>query len=279
MNQQLPIAVSDVFHFDDERPNFDTLSKQNGFTYWYARDLMDLLGYQQWEAFHKPIQRAITACTSININIFDNFVQLEREREGKRVLDYKLSRFACYLIAMNGDPKKPEIAQAQTYFAAIAEAFRQYVEEAEDVERLLVRDEITDHEKSLGSTAKKAGVTEYPLFQNAGYRGLYNMNIGALKKLKGIPTGRSPLDFMGKEELAANLFRVTQTQAKMRNEHIYGQENAERAAFDVGRKVRTTMQEISGTTPESLPPAEDIKKVKSALKSSQKDFARLDKRK
>lgn len=180
---------------------------------------------------------------------------------------------------MNGDTKKREVAQAQAYFAAVAEAFRKYVEQSEEVERILIRDEISEHEKSLSGVAGKAGVTEYGLFQNAGYRGLYNMNLSALKARKGIPDGRSALDFMGKEELAANLFRVTQTEAKLRNERITGQKNAEDAAYSVGKEVRSTMQRISGNTPESLPIAEDIKKVKSAIKSSQKEFAKLDKKK
>ncbi len=277
--QLIPFQADDVFHFDEHRPDFNALSRENGFTYWFAQDLMSLLGYQSWDSFRKPIQKAISACTSLNIDIFDNFVQIQREVDGKQVSDYKLSRFACYLVAMNGDTKKREVAQAQAYFAAVAEAFRKYVEQSEEVERILIRDEISEHEKSLSGVAGKAGVTEYGLFQNAGYRGLYNMNLSALKARKGIPDGRSALDFMGKEELAANLFRVTQTEAKLRNERITGQKNAEDAAYSVGKEVRSTMQRISGNTPESLPIAEDIKKVKSAIKSSQKEFAKLDKKK
>lgn len=276
---QSNIQASDVFHFDGGREGFDALSGQNGFTYWYARDLMSLLGYQSWGSFHKAVQKAISACTSLNINIFDNFVQLNRDVGGKSCSDYKLSRFACYLVAMNGDSKKKEVAMAQAYFAAIAEAFTKYVEEADEVERILVRDEISDHEKTLGAVAKKAGVHQYALFQNAGYRGLYNMNISALKERKNIPKGRTPLDFMGKEELAANLFRVTQTEAKMRNNEVRGQSQSERAAYEVGQKVRSAMHEISGSTPENLPPSEDIRKVKSAIKSSQKSFAKIDKSK
>lgn len=261
--QLIPTHASDAFHFDESRPDFNTLANQNGFTYWYASDLMSLLGYQNWDSFRKVIQRAIAACTSLNIDILDNFVQERRDKEGKSLLDYRLSRFACYLVAMNGDPNKHEVAQAQGYFAILAETFRRYVEESEDVERILIRDEISEHEKTLSSVAKVAGVSEYHLFQNAGCRGLYNMNINRLRTLKSIPSNRSPLDFMGKEELAANLFRVTQTAAKIQKESIKGQQNAEQVAYDVGRKVRTTMQEISGTSPEQLPPSEDIKKVKS----------------
>ncbi len=279
-NLPLPLQASDVFHFDDSRPDFNSISNQNGFTFWYASDLMGMLGYQTEGAFKGVIQRAISACTSLNnVDIFDNFVPETREINGKKVKDYKLSRFACYLIAMNGDPKKQEIAMAQAYFATIAEAFQRYVEQAEDVERVLIRDEISDHENTLSSTAKAAGVTKYPFFQNAGYRGMYNMNISQLKTLKNIPKNRTPLDFMGKEELAANLFRVTQTEAKLRNDGTKGQRAAENVAQSVGRTVRETMIKISGTTPEQLAPSEDIRKIKSSLKSSAKAFAKIDKKK
>lgn len=276
------IITQDVFHFDDDRPNFNSLAHENGFTYWFARDLMEVLGYESYSSFQKAINRAIQACATLNIDILDNFTQENRDVNGESVRDYRLSRFACYLVSMNADPKKPAVAQAQAYFAAIAESFRRYVEEAEDVERVLIRDEISDHEKTLSSTAKAAGVADakgFALFQNAGYRGMYNMNLRQLKAKKGIDPKRSPLDFMGKEELAANLFRITQTEAKLRNEGIQGQRPAEQAAESVGRKVRQTMQEISGVTPESLPPSEDIRKVQGALKSSQREFAKLDKRK
>lgn len=270
-----------VFHFDDNKKNFNDLSHQNGFTYWLARDLMDSLGYESYQTFKKAINKAVQACTTLNIDIMDNFQQQSRDFNGKTVDDYRLSRFACYLVAMNSDPNKRQVAQAQAYFATLAETFRRYVEESEDVERILVRDEITDHEKTLSSTAQEAGVQGqgFALFQNAGYRGMYNMNLKQLKKIKGIPDKRSPLDFMGKEELAANLFRITQTEAKLRNENVQGQRNAEKTAEGVGRKVRQTMKEISGTTPESLPTGEDIKQVKSAIKSSQKEFAKIDKKK
>ncbi|MNH24237.1 DNA-damage-inducible protein D [compost metagenome] len=211
----------------------------------------------------------------------ENFQPVDREVDGKIERDYKLSRFACYLTAMNGDGKKPEVARAQAYFAAVAETFKRYIDQAEDVERVLIRDEISLHEKSLSGVAKQAGVTEYHFFQNAGYRGLYNMNMSDLKNRKGLigkDSTRSLLDFMGKQELAANLFRVTQTEAKMENEGIRGQKAAERAAEAVGRKVRQTMIEISGDTPESLPLARDLKQVKGDLKASSKEFKKLDKK-
>lgn len=217
------------------------------------------------------------ALTSLDIPIFDNIVQQQRELDGKQVVDYKLSRFACYLAAMNGDPKKPQVAQAQAYFVQWADACRLYLEQADGVERVAIRGEISEHERTLSGTAKKAGVTEYGLFQNAGYRGLYNMNLRELRRHKGVPEGRTPLDYMGKTELAANLFRVTQTEEKIRADGIRGQSALERAAENVGRKVRNTMIEISGKRPENLPPAEDIKQVHKKLKSSHREIKKLDK--
>lgn len=274
------MSQQEVFHFEENKVNFNDLCKEGEFTYWHARDLMGMLGYQSYETFSKAINKAITACMTLNIAVIENFIQDKREIDGTTLHDYRLSRFACYLVAMNADSSKHQVAQAQGFFAATAEAFRQYVEQAEDVERVLIREEITDHEKTLSATAKKAGVANdgYAYFQNAGYRGMYNMNLKALKVHKGIDHKRSPLDFMGKEELAANLFRITQTESKIRNENVLGQKNAERTAENVGKKVRQAMMDISGTTPENLPIGEDIKKVKSALVSSNKEFKKIDKK-
>lgn len=273
------MAESDVFHFGDGAENFETLSHENGDTYWHARTLMGALNYQSWPSFNKAIQRAISSCVTLGIDIQENFRQERRDENGHEVDDYRLTRFACYLVAMNGDTKKPEVAKAQAYFAALAETFRRYVEEAEEFDRLLEREEITQSEKLLSAAAKAAGVDKFPFFQNAGYRGMYNMNLKRLKEVKGVPEKRSALDFMGHAELAANRFRITQTELKLKNDGIQGQQAAERAAEGVGRKVRETMQEISGTSPEELPPSGDIKKVRSAIKSSQKDFKKLDKTK
>lgn len=267
----------DIFHFDDDRTSFDDLAKENGFRYWWASELMDSLGYESRTSFFKAINKAISACAAANINVMDNFVQASREVEGKPIQDYRLSRFACYLVAMNSDPRKEPVARAQAYFATIAEAFQRYVEEAEDVERVLIREDVSEREKLLHGAAKQAGVDNYAFFQNAGYRGMYNMNLNKLRELKKVPEKRSPLDFMGKTELAANLFRITQTEEKLRVDGVRGQVSAERTAETVGRKVRQTMIEISGTPPERLPSTADIKEVKKALKSTQRDFQKLDK--
>lgn len=268
----------EVFHFNGERENFEAFGQSNGGRYWFARDLMQMLGYESFAAFKGVVNRAIATCATLGIPIENNFIPIQREIDRQFFDDYKLSRFACYLAAMNGDVKKPQVAAAQAYFASVAEAVRQYIQSAENVERVLIREELSDREKSLSGVAREAGVVNYAWFQNAGYRGLYNMDYNLLKRLKGVPEERSLLDFMGKEELAANLFRITQTEAKLRNGRISGQFPAAIVAERVGRKVRQTMREISGTAPEGLAIAEDMRVVKSSLKKTHREFGKLDKR-
>lgn len=249
----------DVFHLDEEKPNFENLGHDNSIKYWFARDLMRLLGYESYTSFRTVINRATAACIALNIDVLENFIQTEREIDGRLVQDFKLTRFACYLISMNGDPKKPQVAKAQVYFICIAETFRNYLEESENIERVLIREEVSDREKSLSAVAHRHGVTCYPLFQNAGYRGMYNKNLNDLKQIKGLENmKRSLLDFMGKDELASNLFRITQTETKIKKENIQGQSSLELTAEIVGKQVRKAMLEISGTRPEELPLAEDI---------------------
>jgi DNA-damage-inducible protein D len=235
-----------------------------------------MLGYESYAAFENAINKAVAACTALKISVIDNFQQTRREIAGKPTDDHKLSRFACYLTAMNADSRKPQVAAAQAYFASMAEIVRQHIEDAEGVERVLIRDEVSDRERSLSGVAKSVGVVQYGYFQNAGYRGLYNMNLSQLRRVKGIDQKRSPLDFMGKTELAANLFRITQTEEKLRNEHIQGQHRAEAAAESVGKAVRKTMLQISGTTPERLMPASDILVLKKGLKTAEKVFSKID---
>lgn len=278
MDSPAEIRTDDPFHFDEAKPNFEGQGRQNGFKYWLASSLMVWLGYDSQQAFNKALNKAIQACTALNIPILDNFVQERQIVDGKEEVVYKLSRFACYLTAMNGDSRKPQVAKAQAYFATVAQAVQHYLQEAENVERVLIRDEISEQEKSLTGIAFQAGVENYPLFQNAGYRGLYNMDLYKLRIRKGVSGKRTLLDFMGKEELAANLFRITQTEAKIRNENIRGQRPLENAAEAVGSKVRKAMIEISGTHPENLRISEDIRTVKSNLKSTHRQMKNLDKK-
>jgi DNA-damage-inducible protein D len=237
---------------------------------------MVMLGYDQFSTFENAISRAIKACASLNIPLQGVINPIERDIDGVNQRDYKLSRFGCYLVAVNGDVKKPEVASAQAYFLTLAEAFRQYVQHADGVDRVLVRADISDRENSLKGVAYSAGVENFAFFQNAGYRGMYDMDLWRIRDIKGVPQGRSPLDFMGKQEMAANLFRLTETEAKIKNDSIRGQNPLERAAEHVGRRVRQTMMEISRTRPELLAPATDIKQVQSGLKKTQKEFGKLD---
>ena len=250
------------------------MARENGFRHWLASQLMDVLGYASMKPVFAAVNKAMAACAQLNVPINENFEQAKTETGAT---DWKLSRFACYLTVLNGDPKNKRVAEAQAYFITMAEAFRQYVQQADSVERVLVRGEISDREKSLSGVAHNQGIENFAFFQNAGYRGMYNMNLSKVREIKGVPVKRSPLDFMGKTELAANLFRITQTEEKILNENIKGQHKLESAAESVGKKVRKTMVDISGVTPERLPAARDLKDVKKDLVKAGKEYAKLDK--
>jgi DNA-damage-inducible protein D len=261
-----------LFHFDASRTSFEDLGKPNGATHWRGEDLMQALGYESDAAFAKAITRAKQACLSLGLEIEDHFA---RQADGSTVL----TRFGCYLVAMNGDPRKEEVAAAQVYFAAIAETFQNHLEHAEGIDRVLIREEVTDGQKSLAGTAKRHGVDNYGFFQNKGYMGMYNMSLARLEQIKGVPRGEQLIDRMGKSELAAHLFRITQTDEKIKRENIRGQRHLEDTAYVVGKRVRDTMLDLSGTAPESLPIAENIKQVRAKLKQTNKKLTSLDKKK
>lgn len=265
-----------LFQMVDGNSGFEEMGKENGHRFWLATQLAEALGYDSYAAFKQAINKAMAACGTLNIPIHENFTSFEDNINGRKETNFKLSRFACYLTAMNADVRKEPVAAAQAYFAGLAVAFRQWVEESENVERLVIRGEISEHEKSLNSAAKQALVENYPFFQNAGYLGMYNMNLSRLREMRGIPGDRSPLDFMGKTELAANLFRITMTEEKIKNERISGQRRLEQTANEVGKKVRKTVIELSGVSPEQLPCAEDIQDVKRDLKQTHKKFKQID---
>jgi DNA-damage-inducible protein D len=274
------LRLSDIVpYFEQDGQLFESRGFSNGDRHWYATEFMEMLGYESLQSFEQAINRAIGTCTTLGIPVLENFEQVTREVNGSPTRDYKFSRFACYLVAMNGDVRKTQVAQAQAYFAKVAEAMRQY-QAGEEVQRVQIRDEISGRERSLASTASRAGVTEYGIFQNSGYRGMYNMDLNTLKRMKGLKdTSRSLLDFMGKRELAGNLFRIVETEAKLKSERIQGQKPAEAAAYHVGRKVRSMMIENSGTRPELLPLAGDIRHVHKGLKQTAKELKLRDKTK
>ena len=257
-----------LFHFEEGRQSFEDNGKKNGATHWREADIREALGYQTAASFRNVITRAMQACLSLKIQCEDNFVLKDGE--------YLLTRFACYLIAMNGDSNKPDDARAQIYLATVAETFQHYLEHTDGIDRILIRDKITDGEKSLASTASRHGVEVYAFFQNAGYRGMYNMDLKRLKQFKGVGEKESLLDRMGKEEAAAHQFRITQTDAKIVKEGIRGQKPLERAAYVVGQMVRGTMEQISGTSPEHLQIAAPIGDVKKRIKGTDKKLRAID---
>ncbi len=245
-----------------------------GQEYWEARELQPVLEYVEWRKFKTAIGKAIEACETSNINSSDHFVGAAKmvtlgsgaERE---VEDFHLSRYACYLIAMNGDPRKKAIALAQTYFAVKTrqqELIENYESLTEDEKRLAIRQEMKKHNKSLYAAAQEAGVEtgiDYAVFTDYGYMGLYGgLRQQDIHAKKGLKKSQRILDHMGYEELAANLFRATQTEAKLRRENVQGKDNANKTHFAVGRKVRQTIQELGGTMPEDLPtPEKSIQQI------------------
>jgi len=252
--------------------DFESIKKidENGVEFWEARELMLVLGYPNWEKAEEVIARAARACVNSGQAVDNHFHQLVKmvnigSNTVRKVRDWKLDRYACYLIAQNGDSKKQEIAVAQTYFA-IQTRKHEIFEQLSDVDkRLFIRGEVTDQNKKLFSTAKNAGVTKFGSFNDAGYKGLYGMSLSEIEYKKGIKKGEL-LDRAGTTELAANLFRITQTDEKIKKDNIKGDYDATRTHFMIGGKVRQTIKDIGGTTPENLQPEKHIKELKKEKK-------------
>lgn len=203
---------------------------ENGLEYWLARDLMQLLDYTQWRNFEDVVKKAQQACLQSGQVIHNHFADVSKmvkigSKTVREVKDWKLDRYACYLIAQNGDSRKPEIAQAQTYFAIQTRKQELSTLLSADKQRLFIRDEVKKENKKLSSTAKQAGVTQFGSFNDAGYRGLYELSLKDLERVKGVKKGEL-LDRIGSVELAANLFRITQTEEKIKQDRIQGQEQA-----------------------------------------------------
>ena len=261
---------------------------EDGIEFWYARSVSKLLEYYDYRNFLNIVEKAKTACRLVGQEVENHFVDVTDMvpigSDALREIDnVKLTRYACYLIAQNGDPRKRPIAFAQSYFAI--QARKQEIAEkqspaygplSDDQKRLLLRDEIKEHNKALASAAKGAGVidpSDFAVFQTFGYRGLYGgLDRFGIQRRKGLQSKQSILDHMGSTELAANLFRATQTEEKLRRDGVKGKHAANNVHFEVGAKVRQTIKEIGGTMPENLPVEEDIKKVERRVKK----FAKSD---
>ncbi|MED9995733.1 MAG: DNA damage-inducible protein D [Paludibacteraceae bacterium] len=267
---------------------FESIRKidEDGVEYWSSRDLARVLGYADYRNFLAVINKAKEACVNSANEVVEHFGDVTEmitiARGAVRPIEtIKLTRYACYLTVQNADPNKVIVAQAQTYFAIqtrIAEV--QQMDEynqlsTEEEKRLFLREELLKHNSQLASAAKDAGVIEprdYAIFQNYGYQGLYG-GLGAkeIHARKGLKKTQKILDHMGSTELAANLFRATQTEEKLRRENVKGKVQANRTHFEVGRKVRQTIKELGGTMPEDLPVAESIKSIESKQKKMLKE--------
>jgi DNA-damage-inducible protein D len=242
--------------------------------YWPARELATVLGYAKWENFSKVIDRAMLACRNSGFEVTDHFPDIRKmvnigSGTKRRVKDYELTRYACYLIVQNGDPRKDVIAFGQTYFAIqtyrqeIADKFNQL---DEDNKRLVIRGDIKQWNQMLAEAAHDADVItneEFAIFQNVGYMGLYGgLTVEKIHDKKGLAIRDKILDHMGSEELIANLFRISQTESKLKRENVQGAKEANATHYTVGRKVRQTIKDLGGTMPENLPtPEKSISQV------------------
>jgi hypothetical protein len=254
----------------------------DGNEFWFARDLQRLFDYSKWENFDRVMKQAMVACDNSGHEVSSHWLPDVRKSISGRgreaeTLDYRMSRYACYLTAQNADARKRPVAFAQTYFAI--QTRRQELADqngsaaipmSEDEKRVYLRNQIKEHNKYLSSAAQGAGIVtpqEFSIFHSHGYQGLYGMNKGQIARHKGLPKSADILDRMGSTELAANFFRVTQTEEKLRNENIKGAQKAYRTHYEVGRQVRDAMLKISGIAPEDLPAVDNIRSAEKRLKS------------
>ena len=261
---------------------------ENGVEFWYARELMKVLSYKDWRYFNAVIEKAKIACQNSEINDIDHFVVNNKmveigsgaKREQK---DYKLTRYACYLIAQNANPRLKIVALAQTYFAI--QTRKQEISEkaygllTEDEKRFYQRDLTRKGNYSLNQTAKNAGVKNFDKFHNSGYKGLYNgETAGEIAKRKKLRYREDILDNMGSEELSTNLFRITQTEAKLKNDKINTQKGANTVHYEVGKEIRNTIEKLGGTMPENLPtPEKSLKELERENKECFNEIIKIEK--
>ena len=254
---------------------------ENGVEFWYARELMPVLQYSNWQNFEKTINKAKISCENSDISVLDHFIDVSKMVQigsgaYREQIDYKLTRYACYLITQNGDSRKKVIALAQTYFAVqtrkqeISE--KEYILLTEDEKRLYQRDLTRKGNYSLNQTAKNAGVKNFDKFHNAGYKGLYNGETADdIAKRKGLRYREDILDNMGSEELAANLFRITQTESRLKNNNIRSEKEANKTHYNIGKNIREVIAKNGGTMPEDLPtPKKSLKQLEKENKKSLK---------
>lgn len=250
---------------------------EDGFEYWSARDLSKLLEYVQWRNFENAVSKAKESCKNSGFEIQDHFADVGNmveigSKTERELNDYRLSRFACYLIVQNADPSKKNVAMGQAYFAVktrqkelLEKEEQKLIQSEENQKRLFLREEMKKHNKHLADAASNAGVKEpgdYAIFQDFGYKGLYGgLGNKDIHERKGLKKSQNILDHMGSTELAANLFRATQTEEKLRRENIKGKQRANQTHYEVGKKVRQTIKELGGTMPEDLPTVDSIKKI------------------
>jgi len=278
IEEERPLATNGISPFERIRR-----TNAAGAEYWSSRDFAQVLGYSDYRNFGQVVLKAQAACFNSGQRIEDHFVEItemvtigsKAQRPLKTVL---LSRYACYLIVQNADPSKAIVALGQTYFAIQTRRQELTDEATEEERRLLLRQEMKLHNVRLASTAKSAGVVEpkdYAIFQDHGYKGLYGgLTSRDIHTRRGLKKSQQILDHMGSTELAANLFRATQTEEKLRRDRITGKERANRTHYEVGAKVRKTIQELGGAMPENLPPAESIKKLESTKRKKPKILKR-----
>ena len=260
------MVFDDIKHIDKDKNE-----------YWYARELMKVLNYKEWRKFEGAINKAIESCEASNYNACDHFVRADKmvsigSNTSREIHDYKLSRYACYLIVQNCDPRKEAVALGQTYFA-IQTRKQELLEEeyknlSEDKKRLLIRKQTRTGNLALNKTAVNAGVRNLDKFHNAGYKGLYNgETANDIARRKGLKYRQEILDYMGSSELATNLFRIEQTKEKLINEDIHGEIKSCETHYNMGKDIRNFIKKQGGTMPEDLPtPKKSVKEIETKIK-------------
>lgn len=262
--------------FDIQR--FENSAKQNGIRFWWAHEFMLELGYESWISFNSVINKAISSCARLGLDVSDAFIASSYTEGSKQIKSYRLTRFACLLVTMHADDKKTPVAQAKAALAGIASQLIEAQINQQGIGRIEARDDLKVAENILTHAASSAGVenNQFGIFKDAGFRGMYNMSLRDLKVHKGIDEKATAYDFMGLTELAGNLFRVTQTAERLKTQKNVGLNMAVSTAKSVGNEVRTMMIKNSGVAPESLPFEENINQVKKQLKHTAKEMNRLD---